>query len=235
MDRMSGSLIEYRANGGTTPGYLTLPPSGRGAGIVVIQEWWGLVDHIKTVADRFAAAGYVALAPDLYHGKEAKSPDDAGRLLMALGIDRAATDIRAAADYLLGLDAVAPKAVGVVGFCMGGALALYAAAEHPDRFAAAVDLYGGHPKVTIDPEKLRVPVQGHFGRQDTHVPEADARALMDRLRQRGLVAEDYYYDAGHAFFNDARPQVYNAAAAALAWERILAFFGRYVAGGPARS
>jgi carboxymethylenebutenolidase len=230
---MTGTLIAFRANGRTAPGYLALPPKGGGPGLVLIQEWWGLVDHIKAVADRFADAGYVTLAPDLYHGERATSPDAAQRLLMALNIDAAATDIRGAADYLLGLAAVAPKAVGVLGFCMGGALALYAASEYPDRFAAAIDFYGGHPTVTIDPAKLRVPVQGHFGLRDKSVPEAAARAMLDRLRGQGLPVEDYYYDAGHAFFNDTRPQVYDAASSALAWDRTLAFLARHVAGGGA--
>jgi carboxymethylenebutenolidase len=230
---MTGSLIEFRANGRTAPGYLALPPAGRGAGVVVIQEWWGLVDHITAVADRFAAAGYVALAPDLYHGERATSPDEAQRLLMALNIGEAAKDIRGAADHLLGLAAVSPKAVGVLGFCMGGALALYAASEYPDRFAAAIDFYGGHPGVKIDPAKLRVPVQGHFGRRDKSVPEGAARAMMDQLRGTGLPVEDYYYDAGHAFFNDTRPQVYDAAASAQAWDRTLAFLAKHVAGGRA--
>lgn len=226
---MTGTLIEFRANGRMTPGYLALPASGHGAGLVLIQEWWGLVDHIKAVADRFAGAGYVTLAPDLYHGERATSPDDAQRLLMALNIAEAAKDMRGAADYLRGLDAVAPKAVGVLGFCMGGALALYAASEYPDRFAAAIDFYGGHPSVKIDPAKLRVPVQGHFGRRDKSVPEAAARAMMDKLRGKGQPVEDYYYDAGHAFFNDTRPQVYVAAAAAQAWDRSLAFLAEHVA------
>lgn len=225
---MTGSMITFRANGGTTPGYLVLPPSGRGPGLVVVQEWWGLVGHIKAVADRFAAAGYVALAPDLYHGQQATSPDEAGRLLMALNIGEAAKDMGGAADYLRGLDTVDPKRVGIIGFCMGGALALYAAAEYPERFAAAVDFYGGHPKVNIDPAKLRVPVQGHFGRQDKSVPEAQARAMMERLRERGFEAADYYYDAGHGFFNDERPQAYHAPSAKLAWERAVDFLGRHL-------
>ena len=145
-----GSMIQFPANGRSTPGYLALPPSGSGPGLVVIQEWWWLVDHIKRVVDRFAAAGFVALAPDLYHGNPAKSPDEAGKKLMALNIAEAGKDLRGAADHLLSLDAVRPRKAAALGFCMGGQLALFAAQEYPDRIAAAVDFYGIHPNVKID-------------------------------------------------------------------------------------
>src|SRR5829696_4149867 len=135
-DRMSGTMVEFRGNGRTSPGYLVAPTDGRGPGVVVVQEWWGLVDHIKDVADRFAADGFVALAPDLYHGAQAQSPDEAEKLRMALDVARAGGDLRGAAAYLLAHDAVRPKKVGVVGFCMGGQLALFAAAEHADVVSA---------------------------------------------------------------------------------------------------
>jgi carboxymethylenebutenolidase len=225
---MSGSIVEFAANGLRTSGYLALPGTGKGPGLLVIQEWWGLVDHIKRVADRFAAAGFVALAPDLYHGKQARSPDDAGKLFMALNIAQAGKDLRGAAEYLLGLPAVTSKKVGSLGFCMGGQLALYAAQEHPDRIAAAVDFYGIHPNVPIDPARVRTPVQGHFGREDRSVKEADAQALFARLQAGGVTAECHFYEAGHAFFNDTRPEVYSAPSAALAWQRALAFLESHV-------
>src|SRR5579884_2596163 len=129
---MAGRMVEFPSNGGTTPGYLASPPAGRGPGVIVIQEWWGLVDHIKDVAERFAREGFVALAPDLYHGEKTKEPDEAGKLMMALNIDQAAKDMRGAAAYLKGLPQVTSQQVGIVGFCMGGALALYAASVSPD-------------------------------------------------------------------------------------------------------
>jgi carboxymethylenebutenolidase len=219
---MQGEMIRFRANGRMTPGYLNTH-AGTGPGLIVIQEWWGLVDHIKQLADRFAAEGFVALAPDLFHGKQTKSPDEAGKMLMALNIAGAAADLRGAADHLLGLPSVQPKKVGTVGFCMGGQLALFAAQEYPDRISAAVDFYGIHPKVPIDPAKLRVPVLGHFGRADQSVKEADARALAARCNAAGATFEAHFYDAGHAFFNDSRPQVFDAPSADLAWQRTLAF------------
>ena len=219
---MQGQMIEFRANGRMTPGYLNAH-AGSGPGLVVVQEWWGLVDHIKQLSDRFAAEGFVTLAPDLYHGKETKSPDEAGKLLMALNIGEAATDLAGAADYLLALPSVRPKKVGAVGFCMGGQLALFAAQEHPDKVSAAVDFYGIHPKVAIHPSKLRVPVLAHFGRNDQSVKEADARALAARCQAVGAAFEAHFYDAGHAFFNDSRPQVFDQPSADLAWQRTLDF------------
>jgi carboxymethylenebutenolidase len=124
---MPGTMIELKANGRTAQGYLARPTSPRGHGLLVIQEYWGLVDHIKDVADRFAAEGFFALAPDLYHGEKTKSPDEAGKLMMALNIAETAKDLRGAADALITNENVSPKKIGVVGFCMGGQLALYAA------------------------------------------------------------------------------------------------------------
>ena len=219
---MQGQMIEFRANGRMTPGYLNAH-AGAGPGLIVVQEYWGLVDHVKQLADRFAAEGFVALAPDLYHGKQTKSPDEAGKLLMALNIGEVGADLASAATYLLARPSVRPKKVGAVGFCMGGQLALFAAQEHPDRISAAVDFYGIHPKAPIDPSKLRVPVLAHFGRRDQSVKEADARALTARYREVGASFEAHFYDAGHAFFNDSRPQVFDQPSADLAWQRTLDF------------
>jgi len=216
-------LVSFPANGHSASGYLALPKSGSGAGLIVIQEWWGLVDHIKEVADRFAAAGFVALAPDLYHGEQARSPDQAGKMLMALNIAEAGKDLRGTADYLLAHSAVRPRKVGAVGFCMGGQLALFAAQEHPDRITAAVDFYGIHPNVKIEPTRLKIPLQGHFGKKDPSVKEESARALFEGIQSQGGEAEAFFYDAGHAFFNDARPEAYDPPSADKAWERTLNF------------
>jgi carboxymethylenebutenolidase len=228
-DHLAGTMVDFRGNGRTASGYLAAPANASGPGVVVVQEWWGLVEHIKDVADRFAAEGFVALAPDLYHGELARSPDEAKKLRMALDIARAGTELRDAAAYLLAHDAVRPKNVGVVGFCMGGQLALFAAAEHGDVLSAAVDFYGLHSSVEVDASKVRVPVLAHFGRHDQGLPEAQARALVERLRGAGAAIDAYYYDAGHAFFNDARPQAYDEESAALAWTRTVQFLRRHLA------
>jgi carboxymethylenebutenolidase len=223
---MPGTMIEFKANGRTASGYLARPTTPRGHGILVIQEYWGLVDHIKDVADRFAAEGFFALAPDLYHGEKAKSPDDAGKLMMALNIADTAKDLRGAADALIALEGVSPKQVGIVGFCMGGQLALYGACEFPERIAAAVDFYGSHPKVKLRIENLDAPVLAHFALKDKSTPEDRARDLVRQFEQAGKHVEAYFYNADHAFFNDTRPNVYSRADAHDAWKRTIEFFNR---------
>jgi carboxymethylenebutenolidase len=221
---MHGSMITFPSPAGLTPGYLSLPEHRTGSGVVVIQEWWGLVDHIKDIADRFADAGFVALAPDLYHGETTKSPDDAQKRLMALNIANAGAEIHAAVQYLLSTPNISPREVGVIGFCMGGQLALYAATEYPDSIRACVDFYGIHPNAIIDPKKLQVPVLAHFGNEDSLVKHGNAQALVQKISDAGKFIDAYYYDTGHAFFNNTRPEAYNGEAAALAWSRTLAFF-----------
>ncbi len=224
-----GQLISYPSNGDQSAGYLSLPPSGRGLGLIVVQEWWGLVPHITELADRFAGVGFVALAPDHYHGEQTQSPDEAAKLFMALEIATAGRELRGAADYLLGHPAVGSQKVGVVGFCMGGQLALYAASEYGDRIACAVDFYGIHPKVRIEPSRLRVPILGHFGTRDTSVPREIIETLTREVNAAGGSFESHFYEADHAFFNDTRPQVYDAKAAGVAWERTIRFLERHLA------
>lgn len=218
-----GDMITFKANGRTADGYLAKPSSGKGPGVIVVQEYWGLVGHIKDVADRFAGEGFFALAPDLYHGKEAKSPNDADKLMMALNMAEVAKDIRGAADYLIALDGVQPKKVATLGFCMGGQLALFAASEYPEHIGAVVNFYGVHPAAKPNVARLSGPVLQHFGLHDKTTPPEAAKELTERIRDAGKQVESYFYDAGHAFFNDQRPQVYNPAAAKLAWERTLSF------------
>jgi carboxymethylenebutenolidase len=215
-----GEPVAFAANGGTCGGYLARPASA-GPGIVVIQEWWGLDDHIQSVADRFAAEGFAALAPDLYHGTVTKSPDEAQKLLMALDIARAAQDLRGAIRFLVDDTG---GAVGTVGFCMGGTLSLYAACANGADVRACVMFYGGHPKAPYDFDGLRAPVLGHWAEDD---PGANANAanVEAALRQRGKPFEFHRYPGTrHAFFNDTRAQVHAPEASALAWQRTLAFF-----------
>ncbi len=224
-----GTIVSYPANGHTTSGYLALPESGTGPGILVIQEWWGLVDHIKDLADRFARAGFVALAPDFYHGETTKSPDEAAKLFMAINIDRVGADLNGSAAYLLSRAEVTSKRVGAVGFCMGGQLALYAGMQYPESIGAVVDFYGIHPKVAIDPARLTIPVQGHFGQRDGSIPAETVERLAEGVRQAGGTFEVHWYDADHAFVNDTRPAVYHQANADLAWDRTLQFFRQHLA------
>jgi carboxymethylenebutenolidase len=221
---MAGQMIEFESNGGTARGYLSVPESGAGPGVVVIQEWWGLVPHIKEVADRFASAGFVALAPDLYHGDVARSPDEAGKMMMALNISQTEKDLRGAVQYLLDEEATQGEAVGVVGFCMGGALSLFAASKNP-RVGACVVFYGIHPKVEPDFDSLRAPVLGIFAEKDQFVPPEAVGALEENMRGHGKSIETHTYPGtDHAFFNDTRPEVFDADASADAWRRTIDFF-----------
>jgi carboxymethylenebutenolidase len=219
----AGREIEFASNGERARGYLALPPQKSGPGVLVLQEWWGLVDHIRDVCDRFARAGFVALAPDLYRGESARDPDAAGRLMMDLEIPRAARDLDGAVAALLNESATAGGTVGVVGFCMGGQLALFAGTRSR-RIGAVVDCYGIHPNVKLELAGLAAPVLGIFAERDTFVPPAAARALEAELRAAGKRAEfTIFPGVDHAFLNDTRPDVYAAAAAERAWDLILSF------------
>jgi carboxymethylenebutenolidase len=229
MSDIQSKMINFPANEGSTPGYLAQPVAdGRFPGVVVIQEWWGLAPHIKEVAERLAQAGYVALAPDLYHGQLATEPDEARKLAMALERDRAVAEILGAARYLQSLEEVAPKRIGVVGFCMGGGLAASAAAESRGELGAAVMFYG-RPLDPNDTAKLQVPLLGLFGELDQGIPVEDVRAFAEELEAHGKTHEIHIYPgAQHAFFNDGRPHMYHAAAAADAWEKTVAWFGQFL-------
>ncbi len=210
-------------------GYLALPETPNGMGVIVIQEWWGLVPHIKDVAERFAAAGYVTLAPDIYNGTTTKSPDEAQRLFMALNIEKAAEELDSAIDCVLKHPAVKVKKLGVVGFCMGGQLALLAATTS-EHVGAVVDFYGVHPNVSPDFSKLTAPVLGIFGENDDFVPPEAVQQLETAIQQAGGSIEAHSYaNAGHAFFNDSRPEAYNATDATDAWQRVLTFLPQALA------
>jgi carboxymethylenebutenolidase len=218
-----GENVSYSSNGGTNSGYLATPQSGKGPAVIVIQEWWGLVEHIKEVCERFAAEGFVALAPDMYHGKTTKSPDEAGKLMMAMNIDQAEKDLRGATDYLLNHPATGSEKVGTVGFCMGGQLSLYAASKN-DKVGACIVFYGIHPNVKPDLENLKAPVLGFFAERDGYVTPAVVRELERDLKEHGKSVEIHIYpDTDHAFFNDTR-EVYNRDAAEDSWQRTLDFF-----------
>jgi carboxymethylenebutenolidase len=220
-----GEIVNFPSNGSTASGYLAKPASGTGKGVIVIQEWWGLNDHIKDVADRFAAEGFAALAPDLYHGVITDEPDEAGKLLMALDIDRAEKDLRGSIDYLREQTG---GPVGTVGFCMGGALSLFAACKNGDNVGACVDFYGGHPKVTYDWDGLTAPVLGLFAEHDDFV-NPNVPGYEAALKERSKNFEFHTYPGTqHAFFNDTSAEVYNKDAAADAWQKVLAFYRQHL-------
>lgn len=217
-----GEMVEFRSNGGTCGGYLA---GDSGAGVVVIQEWWGLVPHIKDIVDRFAAEGFTALAPDLYHGEVTTEPDAAGKLLMSLNLATAGKDLSGAVDLLQ--QRTGRTKVGVTGFCMGGGLALMVACQRPDAIAAAAPFYGGmRPDTPINWDDLSAVIEGHYAENDRGNAAPDAvKALEAELRAKGKDATFHVYPGTHhAFFNDTRAEVYDAAAARTAWDRTLALF-----------
>lgn len=196
-------MVEFASNGTRASGYLVTPPGGSGPGVIVIQEWWGLSPSCKEATDRVGAAGFVALAPDLYHGEVANHDemDKAARLMNDLPADRAARDLSGAVDYLAAHPAVTGSGIGVIGFCMGGMLTLVLAANRGDRVKAAVPFYG-FPQGDGEPDwsGLTAVVRGHMAEQDDFFPPAAAQALEARLREMGKdVAFTVHPGTGHAF------------------------------------
>jgi carboxymethylenebutenolidase len=219
-----GEMIEFASNGGTASGYLATPDSGTGVPLVVIQEWWGLVPHIIDVCDRFAAEGFVALAPDLYHGEQTTEPDEAGKLMMALNIEEAAKDMSGA------VDEVSMRSggdfVGITGFCMGGGLALVAATLRPDRIKACVPWYGLIPWPDAQPSwaALDCAVLGHYAENDDFFSPDKVAELSDTLQRLEKDAELVVHPGvDHAFFNDTRSEVYDAATSLAAWQQTVGF------------
>jgi carboxymethylenebutenolidase len=219
--------VTFPSNGGEAHGYLAPPASGSGPGVIVIQEWWGLDDHIADIADRLAAEGFVALAPDLYGGTVAHDAAEAGTLLSELPVDQAVKDLSGAVDYLLARDEVTSPKLGVIGFCMGGGFVLRLAAERGDTIAAAVPFYGVGPGLEgIDLSNITADVLGHYAENDAFYPVDEAKQLERRLidESKGSVNFHYYPDAGHAFHNDKDALgTYNEEHAKTAWKRTIDF------------
>ncbi|MDQ3106601.1 MAG: dienelactone hydrolase family protein [Actinomycetota bacterium] len=219
-----GEIIEFPSNGTSGRGYLAAPESGSGPGVVVIQEWWGLVDHIVDVCDRLAAEGFVALAPDLYRGESTTEPDEAGKLMMAMNLDQAGKDMSGAVDEV-SLRAGGDR-VGVTGFCMGGGLALVLATQRPDKIKACVPWYGIIPWPAVQPDwsALDATVLGHFAENDGFFNPQAVAELADKLEALDKDAELIVHPGvDHAFFNDTRPEVYDAATAGACWQQSVGF------------
>jgi carboxymethylenebutenolidase len=228
--------VSFGSNGSTVHGYLVLPEGGRGPGVVVIQEWWGLTSHIADVANRLAAEGFVALAPDLFGGPTTHDADEAGKLMQDLPVDQAARDLGGAVDYLLGHDAVTSSTIGAVGFCMGGGFVLLLAAQQGDKIGAAVPFYGILGEDYPSFANLSAPVLGHFGEQDTFQSTDRVRELAATIeKQTGQRPDFRFYPAGHAFFNDENLLgTYDRDQAAKAWEATVGFLRAQLGGTPAR-
>jgi carboxymethylenebutenolidase len=221
---MGQNVTFKRPDGNDCSGYLASPAAGdKAPGVVVIQEWWGLNDQIKGVADKLAAAGYRALVPDLYKGKLALDAAEAKHMMTNLNFADAATqDVRGAAQHLKQSSAK----VGVVGFCMGGALTVLAA-MYVQEVNACSSWYGFPPDQAGDVRNIRTPLQLHLAENDQSFPPDGARALEAKLREGNVPFESYWYNAGHAFFNE-KGQNYNPECAKLAWDRTMNFFEKHL-------
>ena len=227
-----GDLVSFKSNGGTASGYLASPASGKGPGVIVIQEWWGLIDQVKGTADMFAREGFNALAPDFYHGKSAQigEPDKAQKLMMELNLEQAAKDARGAAQYLASHAKTGSGKVGVIGFCMGGMLALLTGTVAPEVVGAVVDCYGVPPQKKPDYAKLKgTPVLGIFGGKDEHVMQALPTLEAD-CKAAGVPFEKVVYPMGdHAFLNEKRADVHRPDDAKDAWLKIMSFLKKILA------
>lgn len=225
---ISSQMIDFPSNEHTTPGYLAQPLHGEHPGLVVIQEWWGLVPHIKDVAERFARQGFVALAPDLYHGQSAAEPDEARKLAMELDRERAVGEILAAVRYLESHQAVFPKKVGLIGWCMGGSLVISTAATS-ERIGAAVVFYGRAADLGLVAH-IHAPLLGLYGELDHGIPVETVLAFEAKLEEQGVPHEIHIYPgAQHAFFNDSRPHIYHPQAAQDAWQKTLEWLNKHLA------
>lgn len=216
--------IEFPTSAGQTKGYLASPAGGNGPGVIVLQEWWGVEEHIRSVCDRLAAEGFFALAPDLFEGETTTQPSEAEQKLMALSMAKAEPQMCGAADYLAELDGVEGEGIGSLGFCLGGGLSVWASATCP-KITATVSYYYVMPHGKPDFTNVKGPVLGHFGTADQFIPPADAQALESQMRDAGVDVTFHYYDEkGHAFFNEVdRLGTYDAEAAELSWERTVEF------------
>ena len=226
-----GSMISFqRPDGQAVPGYLAESPGARGA-VVVIQEWWGLNDQIRGVADRVARAGFTALVPDLYRGKSTVAAEEAHHLMSGLNFaDAASQDVRGAVQHLK----LSHAKVGVTGFCMGGALTVLGLTMAPEADAGVV-WYGNPPLEYVDASKIRVPMMAHWAEQDGAFPLAGVDALEAKLHDAGVAYQGHRYLAQHAFANETAQgpgriaiAQYDAAWAQIAWDRSFVFFGRHL-------
>ncbi|HEX6392004.1 MAG TPA: alpha/beta fold hydrolase [Acidimicrobiales bacterium] len=221
--------VTFASNGSEAHGYLALPPSGSGPGVIVIQEWWGLTTHIANIVDRLAQDGFVALAPDLYGGSTTHNADEAGRLMQELPVDRAARDLRGAVDYLLSRDEVTGERVGIVGFCMGGAFALQLAVQEGGKIAAAIAYYpvGSLPD---DYAGLQAAVLVHVAEGDQFVPASQADQLAEKIAAgTGRKPELIRYPGGHAFNNhDNLLGTYDSELSKKAWGSTVAFLRQHL-------
>ena len=224
--------IEFPTSSGSVPGYLAVPAGEHGPATIVLQEWWGVDEHIRSICDRFAAEGFFALAPDLYRGETTAQPSEAEQKMMALNMEQVEQDMCGAAKYLAARPGFEGSGVGSVGFCLGGGLSVWAAASCPE-ITAAVTYYYVMPHGKPDFSGVKGPVLAHFGTADEFIALDDAKALESELRAAGVEVTFHYYEGmRHAFFNQVGPLGnYDAAAAESSWQRTVSFLSDALARG----
>ncbi|MGV9868037.1 dienelactone hydrolase family protein [Rhodococcus koreensis] len=216
--------VTFPSGSGDAHGYLQLPASGSGKGVIVIQEWWGLTTHVADLTRRLAAEGFVALAPDLYGGRTTHDAAEAATLRQSLPVEQAVDALKGAVDFLVSHPAVSSDSLGAIGFCMGGGFVFELAAQCPDKISAAVPFYG-IPRSNNSLLQINAAVQGHFGEKDASLPLEAVDEVFRMLGKRErAVAERFIYPAGHAFLNDENLiGTYDRESADLAWQRAVSF------------
>ena len=221
---MKTETLNLNTSRGATTAHVARPDNDTVAAVILIQEWWGINDHIRDIAGRYAKEGYLCLAPDLYRGKLAKNAEEAGKLMQSLAIEAGLETIRET--IAEAKRAYNVQKIGISGYCMGGTFALRAACEISE-LAAAAPFYGDIPEENVL-KQLKVPTLFIAGKRDAWINPEKVNQLIEAARKYSLPAEVVTYDADHAFFNDTRPEVYDAEAAADAWRRVLGLFGKHL-------
>jgi carboxymethylenebutenolidase len=230
---LKDGMVQYPSEGVTVRAYGVTPPGKARAAIIIVQEWWGLNDHVKDIARRYARQGYVSIAPDLYSrqgNKITKDPNEAGKLMNALQQADGLKDLNATVAYLKTVPEADANRIGVTGFCMGGTYALMLPCTNPG-IKAAVPFYGWVPNPDTPLQKLACPILYIYGEEDGFITRADVQRLANALKKYNKTGEiKTYPGASHAFFNDTRKEVYKPAEANDAWTRAVAFFKQHLSG-----
>lgn len=217
---MKTETLHFDTLNGPTAAYVAIPEAPTAKAVVIAHEWWGLNDHVKDIANRYAAEGYIAVAPDLYRGKRAANPEEASRMMHALAIEDGIDTIGAAAEKARTEYGI--ESFGITGYCMGGTFALRAACDL-DIFSAAAPFYGDIPEDEVL-KRLKTPTVFISGTRDAWITPAKVAGLERAAAEFGLPVESKKYNADHAFFNDTRPEVYDKASSEDAWRKVTGFF-----------
>ncbi|MCX8163869.1 MAG: dienelactone hydrolase family protein [Aquificaceae bacterium] len=232
-----GRMISFKRDGIEVSGYLSEPEFGKGPMVLVLHEWWGLVDHIKDVCDRFAREGFYAFGIDLYKGKTASDPENAGKLMQDLFQNRlseAEAMVKSAIEHFKENDMgyvarVGEFMLGATGFCCGGTCTWYFGAKFSEHFRALAPYYGLYSIVPIDFSLIKAPVLAVHAGKDAFIPLSEVVKAIEECNRNNIDAQFLIYaGVDHAFFNDARPEVYHREYANDVWEKTISFFNKHL-------